>query len=48
MFSFYIKNVYPRGECLILFLLELFVLSVKIWEWVIGKNKNNTNRNEHI
>ena len=48
MFSFYIKNVYPRGECLILFLLELFVLSVKIWEWVMGKNKKNTNRNEHI
>ena len=21
---------------------------VKIWEWVIGKNKKNTNRNEHI
>ena len=21
---------------------------VKIWEWVMGKNKKNTNRNEHI
>lgn len=21
---------------------------VNIWEWVIGKNKKNTNRNEHI
>jgi len=48
MFSFYINNVYPKGECLILFLKSFSSCVCEIWEWVIGKNKKNTNRNEHI